>query len=82
MNIYLLILLIILLGGYLLNVTVDILNIKHSGNELPEEFADYYNPEKYKKSIEYLKKNTYFDIVHEGIILCVIIIFILGGGFN
>ena len=48
MNTYLLIILIIIVGDYLLDFIVETLNVKHVKTELPKEFEDYYDAEKYK----------------------------------
>ena len=82
MNIYLFIILSILVGGYLLNVLVEYLNIRNLKTDLPEEFKDLYDPQRYKTSQEYLKENTFFGIFEDTLFLGLIIAFILAGGFN
>lgn len=56
MNYFLVIILVILVGSYVLDVIVDILNVRHAKTDLPEEFEGYYDAETYKKSQEYLGK--------------------------
>lgn len=82
MNIYLTIILFILIGKYILDLIIEILNIRHIRSELPEEFADSYDREKYRSSQSYLKENTRLSIMADSIITPVIIGFILLGGFN
>ncbi|MCR4663543.1 MAG: hypothetical protein K5622_06635, partial [Endomicrobiaceae bacterium] len=60
----------------------DYLNIKNLKDTLPEEFAGYYNEEKYKKSQNYLKDRTKFSFIASATSLTISIIFILLGGFN
>jgi STE24 endopeptidase len=82
MNAYLLFILVILIGSYILDVVVEMLNIRHLKTELPEEFAGYYDAEKYQTSQRYLKENTWFGIITDTIFTPLTIAFILLGGFN
>ena len=82
MNTFLIIILCVLIGTYLLDLVVEILNARHVETELPEEFRDCYDAGKYKKSQEYLKENTHFGIVTDSIVTPLTIAFILLGGFN
>ena len=82
MNYFLIIILAVLIGSYLLDLVVDTLNTRHVKTELPEEFRDCYDADKYKKSQEYLKENTRFGIVSDSIMTPITIVFILFGGFN
>jgi len=79
---YLAIILTILIGSYILNLIVDALNLKSIRPVLPDEFKGLYSEEKYAKSQEYLKENTYFKLVHGTFHILVVIAFILSGGFN
>jgi STE24 endopeptidase len=82
MNYFLIIILAVLIGTYLLDLVVDTLNARHVKTELPEEFRDCYDADKYKKAQEYLRENTRFGIVSDSIVTPVTIAFILFGGFN
>ncbi|MCF7874405.1 MAG: M48 family metallopeptidase [Candidatus Omnitrophica bacterium] len=82
MNIYLVIILTILIGGYLLSLLVEALNIKTANPKLPSEFIGYYDPEKYKKSQEYLRENTSFNLIHSGLITVLLVVAILTGFFS
>ena len=82
MNFYLLFILTILIGSYVLEVLVEILNLKNLKTDLPEEFAGYYDAENYQKSQQYLKENTWFGIITETVFTPLTIAFILLGGFN
>ena len=80
--IFLIIILTILIGEYLLNLIVEIKNIRFLKTDLPEEFSGYYDRDKYRKSQEYLKENTCFGFITDSIATPVTIAFILIGGFN
>ena len=82
MNGFLLIILAVLIGAYLLDLIVDTLNVRHVTTVLPEEFEGYYDADKYKKSQRYLRENTRFGIISDTVTTPVTIAFILFGGFN
>lgn len=82
MNYYLIFILAIIIGSYLLDLWVERLNLRNLKTELPEEFRGYYDEARYKKSQEYLIENTRFGLVNSSIVTPVTIAFILLGGFN
>ena len=82
MNYFLVIILAILIGTYLLDLIVDTLNVKHAKTNLPKEFEGYYNADKYNVSQQYLRENTRFRIISDSILMPITIAFILAGGFN
>jgi STE24 endopeptidase len=81
-NIYLIVILAILAGEYLLSLIVEIKNLSHLRVEVPADFVGYYDTAQYEKSQRYLKDNTVFGLVTSGIYTTGLIIFILAGGFN
>jgi STE24 endopeptidase len=81
-NPYLVFVLIVLIGSYLLDLLVDILNLKYHSEELPEEFEGFYNSNIYAKSQKYLQANTRLGIVLDTVTTPIIILFILIGGFQ
>ena len=82
MNVFLIIILFILIGDYALGLVVDTLNVKHLKTDLPVAFSGYYDGEKYRKSQQYLKENTRFELITGSISMPAVIVFILLGGFN
>jgi STE24 endopeptidase len=82
MNIYLVIILSIIVGNYLLDIVVETLNVRHASTDLPEEYEGYYDPDEYKKAQNYLKENTRFEIIASSITTPITVAFILIGGFN
>lgn len=51
-----------LIGEYVLSSISALLNLSHISPQIPEEFQDVYNEEKYQKSQAYLKANTIFGL--------------------
>ncbi|MCI5222578.1 MAG: M48 family peptidase, partial [Candidatus Electrothrix sp. AR4] len=82
MNPYLIFILTVLLSGYLLNLLVSFLEVRSLRPELPEEFSDLYDEEKYRRSQEYTKRISRFSEVQDTVTVLVTLIFILVGGFN
>jgi STE24 endopeptidase len=82
MNVYLIIIISVIVGNYLLDIVVETLNVRHARTALPEEYEGYYDPEEYKKAQNYLKENTRFEIITSTITTPITVAFILIGGFN
>jgi STE24 endopeptidase len=82
MNGYLLCILSILLLGYLLDLTVALLNLRSLRPELPLEFAGVYDADQYARSQEYTRVTTRFSLIHNTVSLILTLVFILMGGFN
>ncbi|MBL7013739.1 MAG: M48 family metallopeptidase [Candidatus Marinimicrobia bacterium] len=59
---YYIIIMSALVGEYLLSTASSILNMKNISPNIPDEFKDVYDEEKYKKSQDYLKINTRFGL--------------------
>ncbi|MFV9691116.1 MAG: M48 family metallopeptidase [Desulfobacteria bacterium] len=76
------IILSIIIGNYLLDIVVETLNVRHAKSDLPEEYKGYYDAEEYKKTQDYLKGNTRFEIISGTITTPITVAFILIGGFN
>ena len=58
---YLVVILGIILGEYILELLVESLNLGHAKVGLPEEFKDTYSAEGYGRSQNYLKERTVRD---------------------
>jgi len=82
MNGYLLCILAILLLGYLLDLTVALLNLRSLRPELPLEFTGVYDADQYARSQEYTRVTTRFSLIHNTVSLILTLVFILMGGFN
>ena len=81
MNMYLLAVLLILIGFYLLDFIVEYLNLRSIRTEIPFEFQGVYDPDKYEKSQHYLRDTTVFHLWQSGVSLLFTIAFLLMGGF-
>jgi len=82
MNIYLVIVLASIAGAWLLNTVVSALNLRALSPELPEEFRDVIDSERYRKSQEYTRAGTKLDFVSETAGTVIMVAFILLGGFE
>ena len=82
MNIYLVIILCVIVGNYLLDIVIETLNVRHTQSDLPEEYEGYYDAEQYRKARDYLKEDTRFQIITNTITTPITVAFILIGGFN
>jgi STE24 endopeptidase len=76
---------VIILGAmgldFILNLIADGLNLKHLQGELPKAFEGVYDPQRYRRSQQYLKVNTRFGWVTSTFNLLVILIFWFAKGF-
>jgi STE24 endopeptidase len=82
MNGYLIFILAILIGTYLIELVVALLNLRSLRPELPAEFVDCYDAGEYARSQKYTKESTGFSQVQATVSLILTLIFILAGGFN
>ena len=82
MNIYLVIILTIIIAEYVLDIIVESLNAKTACSNLPQEFINYYDADKYQKAQNYLRECTKLSLIKETIFALIILVFILWGGFN
>ena len=71
-----------ILFEYILSLLVDILNVKSLNPNLPDEFKDVYDKDKYKKSQNYTKSNTKFSFLTSSFSLLISLYFIFGGLYN
>ena len=82
MNVYLIVILAILVGEYLLDVITERLNLQRLTPEVPGPFKGYYDEEKYARSQAYTRENSKFGLLRDTVSIFLIIPFILLGGFN
>lgn len=82
MNPFFLIILIALILDFVLRLVASLLNLKVLKLELPPTLEGVYNPEDYRKSQEYTRESTRFDIVAITFQLLLLLSFWFAGGFN
>ena len=82
MNIFAIIILATLLIDFILNLVTDILNLKALKKELPSEFSDVYDADRYAKSQEYTRVQTRFGLWVSSFDLLILLVFWFAGGFN
>ena len=82
MNNWLLFIIIVLVGNYLLEQLLSYLNIKALVNKVPVEFQDIIDAEEYRKSQEYSRATSQFGLVQSTASILALLIFLLAGGFN
>jgi STE24 endopeptidase len=81
MNLIALIILLAIILDFLLNGLADYLNLKRLRNEVPEPFQGLYDPDRYRKSQQYLKVNTRFGWITTSFEVVVMLVFWFGKGF-
>ena len=82
MNTYLIVILLLLVGDFLLHFIVDLVNLRNVQTEIPSEFTGWYDAEKYSRSQLYLRETTRFDLIRSSMTTPLIVAFILLGGFR
>jgi len=74
--------LIAVIGYYVLDLAAKLLNLASLRTTVPEEFADYYDEQRYRRSQEYTRTNTFFEIACSSVTLAVFLVFWRLEGFN
>ncbi len=82
MNLYLAIILTALILNFLIQTTSRLLNLKHLNTQIPAEFEDVYDGEKYRSSQKYFQAGTKFALISATADLGLLLIFIRYNGFN
>lgn len=82
MNIIGIIILVTLIGDFFLNILADYLNLNILSNQVPSAFQGLYDPDKYRKSQEYLKVNTKFSWIVSIVGTSAVLLFWFGTGFQ
>jgi STE24 endopeptidase len=71
-----------LVGYFLLDSLAKLLNLRSLRTQVPNEFLDVYNADRYRRSQEYTRLNTWFDLVVSTIDLAALLVFWFAGGFE
>ena len=81
MNFLALIILSAIIFDFVLHGIADYLNLKMLRLSVPKAFAGVYDPDRYRKSQQYVKANTRFGWVSSTLDVAVILVFWFGKGF-
>jgi STE24 endopeptidase len=71
-----------LIGYYLLDSLAKLLNLKSLETQVPSEFSDVYDENRYRRSQEYTRTNTWFELVVSTTTLAALLVFWFFGGFE
>jgi STE24 endopeptidase len=82
MNSWLLFIITVLLGNYLLEQVISHLNLKALRNEVPEEFKDIIDTAEYSKSQDYTRVTGKFGLIESTVSMVLLLVFLVAGGFN
>jgi STE24 endopeptidase len=82
MNGYLIFILAVIIISYILDLIIELLNLKNISPILPDEFKGYYDDERYKKSQLYTRENIITGIINKTFFEVIVLVFMLAGGFN
>lgn len=82
MNSWLIFLLVVIIGGYLLELIISLLNLQALDPRLPEEFTDVFDSAEYARSQEYTRSKTRLSLFSTSFSTLVSLLFLLFGGFN
>ena len=74
--------LIAVIGYYFLDLAAKLLNLASLRTTVPEEFAAFYDEQRYRRSQEYTRTNTFFEIACSSVTLVAFLVFWRLGGFN
>lgn len=78
---YFIILVAILIFDYLFERVLSYLNLKHQSPELPDKLKGIYDPDKYKKALEYDITKSRFSFLTSSFSLILILLMLFLGGF-
>jgi len=80
-NVYQVVILTALLLQHALHLAADLLNLRSLQPELPGEFRDVYDAERYQRSQAYTRTKTRFGMIPDAFHLVVLLVFWFAGGF-
>lgn len=82
MNVFSIVILFALILEFILELVANLLNLKALKLELPPALEGVYKAEDYRKSQEYIRTTTRFDLVMSTFTLFLLLAFWFWGGFN
>ncbi len=73
---------VVVLGDLLLQAASNLLNVRHLKPDLPGEFDGWFDRDKYRRSQDYLRVTTRFEMVQLIATTSVMLAFLVAGGFG
>lgn len=81
-NIYEIIVFGVVLGGAVFHILIESLNLSCASAAVAPEFEGFYDNERYRIAQNYLRENTWFDLIQTGLMAPLTMGFIQIGGFQ
>ena len=78
----LIIIIVITVIGYLFDQILDYINLKVQRTDIPKEIADFYDRDKYLKSLAYHRELTNFSFITSAFGFIVTLVMLTAGGFG
>jgi len=72
----------IVVVSYLFSQFLEYINLRAQRKDIPDEIASFYDKEKYLKSLDYHRDQTYFSFITSAFSLCLSLSMLLFGGFG
>lgn len=72
----------LLAGLCVLDLVIDLLNLRSWSPLLPDEFKGYYDPDRYALARRYMTDKTAFGMIRHVVVLAAMVAFIVLGGFD
>lgn len=79
---FFIIILVIVILNYLFERFLEYLNLSRMTEDLPTELAGIYDPERYKKSQQYLRAKQRFSLITSTLTFVAILAMLMSGGFG
>ena len=72
----------IVVVSYLFSQFLEYLNLRAQRKDIPDEIASFYDKQKYVKSLDYHREQTYFSFITSAFSLCLSLLMLVLGGFG
>lgn len=82
MNFYLLMIIALWIGNFVLDSVADLLHLRNFDPRLPTEFSGIYDESRYQKALSYQQDCMRFGLIRRFVLTALTLLFLLAGGFN
>ncbi len=76
------IILAIAIISYVFDQLLDYVNIKSMRRDIPDNVAEFYNRDRYMRSLDYHQELTRFSFISSGFSFIIMIVMLVSGGFG